>query len=268
MWLPDLWKIYAWLSNRALRRGEVDRAVEITARFARMRPKDPNAWILWSRMCTELVAAQEGFAAAFDEGRPWPPGSLDSVEEILDQGLVALPRNRELRIELAQVCLMRFYRERTNNKLEQAKGVLTELYLEGSPEPEVLMGLCDIAQLKQDWPEFDRLVDDVERSFSRTLVLEFLGALISTLCFSPNGHPRAEQMTRKIIELEPRHPAYHMTLGLLLEREDPEGAVREFALGRELMGEKKFEAGLREMREVFSRWGPEWIKSQEEPSEQ
>jgi hypothetical protein len=45
--LPGLWKVVARGVHRAWARSDWEGAVERAARYARFRPGDPKAWVLW-----------------------------------------------------------------------------------------------------------------------------------------------------------------------------------------------------------------------------
>ena len=86
MWLPDLWRIPNSLAKRALRRGSPDKANAIVARYARLRPRDPHAWLLWANVLEEGVRDQFGGNTDLSAKR-LPGGVLGAAEDVIQRGL-------------------------------------------------------------------------------------------------------------------------------------------------------------------------------------
>lgn len=256
MWLPTLWRLPSWLSGRAIARGKTDRAVGIAARYVRLRPSDPSAWIVWSRTIIDAVEAKAVAGGQSNDDGSWPAGTFAEAEEVIRRGLEVHPEDVSLRVELAEIGLMRSKRENNEAKEEEAEAIYAGLYREFPDDLVVLMGMLNGALRRKDWPAFDLFASKLEQNISASDEPELFSMFLSTLPFAANGRPRARVMLERAIKVEPDHAGWRALLGLMLEDEDPGAAQRAFETGRDLLGAAKFDAKLVEMRDVLMRFGP------------
>jgi len=259
MWLPNLWRLPDALMKRAQRRGSPDKAHLIAERYARLRTKDPHAWQLWSDALVQ--DAWDQFGDDFDDDvSRMPKGALGPAEDVLRNGLQALPENKSLQVSLARLCLSRFTLEEDADLAgaEEAERILSEIHDSDPSFVEALIGLAEVALYRRDWHEFDRLTAEAEGRISTTAEPDLQQSLIGVLVFAPTGRDRAKELLRGRISLRPEEATSRILLALLMEEEEPVDARSELETARPLFPPGDFDRFVERTRRTLRRWGPEW----------
>lgn len=120
MLFPGTWQLAARAVMRANKNRKEARARRVARLYARLRPKDPHAWLLWSSV-EETYWAEEA-----------------SREKVLRRGLAANPRSIELAVALAQ-CLVRQRRE------DEAEPILQRCRAEDAASMWPYIGLMEMS---------------------------------------------------------------------------------------------------------------------------
>lgn len=243
--------------DRAIKKGNYERAVAIARRYSRMRPRDPEAWTMWARLLEDRAEGLWGEAAI--GGAKATEESLDEAETVLRQGVKGNPQSFELRLALANLLISRFNKGGESAGMDEAETLLKQLQTEQPDSLEASLGLAHLAHNRRDWPEVERLTAPIERRGSFTETPEVMHRLICLLVFVPgNGRERARSLLERAIAVNPRIAIFRALLGVLIEEEDPVAARQLLQEARDLLPSHPWDEELESLRKLYSRWGPEW----------
>jgi tetratricopeptide (TPR) repeat protein len=205
MWLPGSWRVLVWRIERAIKSGDLERAAQISARFAGRRPKVAQGWWFWGDLLLRL-------------GRP------DEAAEVLRRGARANPEASELAYLLARAL-------NRQGRLEEAREVLNRETVRNPAATEPYLGLLELAVYAGSWKEARGLVDEVSRRMSPEkpwVAYELALRAVEV----PGCWDLAKELLMAVSEAWPRDASAHALLGLMLESEGPEGARKHLAIAR------------------------------------
>jgi tetratricopeptide (TPR) repeat protein len=221
---PDFWKLVQWRISRLWARGEREASIRVAERYARRRPSDPWAWILWgSRL---MHAARYGEAeAVFREAVATHPGSVALAYELADS-------------QLAQ------------SKVQDANPVLERARESHPNSPLPYLGLMSVAKRAGD-PRRALILAD--QAASRIAPDDFNGhfALAERLVDFPERRTQFEFHLRRAATGLRGYAMPHMLLAALLENTDRPEATRQLAAGRRLWGGPDFDHTMEDLRRLL-----------------
>lgn len=229
MWIPGLYKGVRWWIGHLRRRGAApEKRVRIAARYARLRPRDPHAWILWGNILVRQAKYQE-------------------AERVLRQGLIIHPRsNPDIGWLLA--------RSLTNqSRLREARELLEDQALLFPDSRLPWLGLAEVALREGRWRQAKAFIGD---SLMRTPSFDVGGkyeaaGLLSAI---PGERAHAIALIKEAMEGGlPNHALPHLLLGALLELEGDADAGQQHLREAETLwdGADGFEDALRNAREIL-----------------
>lgn len=229
MWLPGLHKVVRWRIGRLRRRGaSPEKRLGVAASYARLRRRDPNAWVLWGNM----LIRHRRFAEA---------------ERALRQGLILHPTSDpDIGWLLA--------RSLTNqSRFEEAREVLAEQVRVFPDSRLPWLGLAEVALRERRWDEGKGFIAE---SLARTSPTDVGGKYEAAILLSPipGERARAIQLIEEAMEGGlPDHAGSHLLLGALLELEEDEDARRHLDQAEALWdGPGDFLEDLSRTRHVLS----------------
>lgn len=205
MWLPGSWRILVWRVERAIKSGDLERAEQLSARFAGGRPKMPLGWWFWGDVLLRL-------------GRP------EEAADVLRRGAGANPEASELPYILARAL-------NRQGRLEEAREILTRETVRNPAATEPYLGLLGLAIYAESWKEAQGLVDEVRRRMSPEnpwVAYELALRAVEV----PGCWDLAKELLMAVSEAWPRDASAHALLGLMLESEGSEGSRKHLAIAR------------------------------------
>jgi tetratricopeptide (TPR) repeat protein len=221
---PGFWRVVQWRIDRLWASGDREAAISVAARYARRRPSDPWAWILWG---SRLIHAARPVEA----------------ETVFREAVVHHPESIELASLLADSLL-------TQSKVEDARTVLERAKGSHPDSPLSYLGLMSVAKRVGDPRGALALAD---QAASRIGPDDFNGhyALAKRLVDFPERRNQFEYHLRTAVA-GLRHKAMpHMLLAALLEDSDGVEASRQLAVGRRLWRGSNFDHTMGELRELL-----------------
>lgn len=204
MWFPGFYRVVGWRLNRATRRNNLAKAERIAASYAKRRPRDPHAWLMWA-----LVAYKAG-------GVPPPTPNealvrtLEHVERILRQGLELHPDSIELAAKLAGSLS-------GQGRYQEAELEWTALQ---ARHPEFPVAYVGRARLAATWGNYEESKELAEEAMKRSPDPGTQEDLATSLLYVPGERRRAIELLERAVKVT-KNPATHVLLALLVEDEDP-----------------------------------------------
>jgi hypothetical protein len=232
MFLPDLWIRVARLVERATLHGKEGKAKRIADAYLRLRPRDPEAWLIRYRVARNFESTGE-------------------QEEYLRLGQARNPSSMAIKAASARFLI-------EYSRLDEA-ALLVEEFLHTEPSSPVGYGLAaEIARLRGEDRRVASLAEEVLRRADveeNTEHHETLVALGVTLLHSEAWQPHARKVLEKAANPNWPDPRPHMLLALLLKDRNPEASrkhlrrARHFWLGGDFEQEMQhWEASFKETK--------------------
>ena len=221
MLFPDFWKLVNWRISRLWAKGEREASIRVAERYARRRPSDPWAWILWGGWLTH--------ATRYDE-----------AEAVFREALEIHPESVELAYEFADSLLRK-------SKVQDARPFL-EKALESHPEsPLPYLGLISVAKRDGDPRRALVLADQAARRIAPDDYKKHF-ALAQRLVGVPERRSQFEYHLRTALNGMRGHAMPHMLLAAFVENTDRAEATRHLAAGRRLWRGPDFDGTMDEIR--------------------
>jgi tetratricopeptide (TPR) repeat protein len=211
MWFPGFHRVVGWRLNRAIRNSDLERAERIAAAYARWRPRDPQAWLMWASVVLKAGGPPP----------PTPSGPIErlvEIERVLRRGLEFHPNSINLSAELAS---MVSHQER----YEEAEQIWSDLR---ARHPESPVPYAGLARLAATWGRYEQCKDLAEEAIKRNPDSETTENLASSLLYVPGERHRAMELLERAVK-DTHNPATHVLLALLVEETDPARAQAHLA---------------------------------------
>jgi len=225
MLVPGFWRLVQWRISRLWARGDREASISVAARYARRRPTDPWAWILWG---SRLMHAQR-------------PGEAEAV---LREGVLLHPESVEVASLLADSLL-------DQSKIGDARSILEGARESHPSSPLPYLGLMSVARRTGDPRGALALADQAAGRIAQD---DFNGhyALAKRLVDFPERRSQLEYHLRKAATGLGGHAMPHMLLAALLEDTgDRVEASRQLSLGRRHWNGPDFEGVMDELRNLL-----------------
>jgi tetratricopeptide (TPR) repeat protein len=218
---PDFWKLVNRRISRLWAKGKREASIRVAKRYARRRPSDPWAWILWGGWLTH--------AARYDE-----------AEAVFREGLEIHPESVELAYEFADSLLRK-------SKVQDARPFL-ERALENHPgSPLPYLGLMSVAKRDGDSRRALVLADQAARRIAPDDYKKHF-ALAQRLVDFPERRSQFEYHLRTAANGMRGYAMPHMLLAALVENKDRAEAARHLAAGRRNYAGSDFDGTMDEIR--------------------
>lgn len=221
MLFPGFWRLVQWRISRLWAKGEREASISVAERYARRRPADPWAWILWG---SRLKHA----------------GRYGEAEAVFREAVELHPESVELAYLLAVSLL-------TQSKVQDARPLLESARQSHPHSPLPYLGLMSVAKRAGDQ---DGALSFADQAASRIALDDFQGhfALAERLVDFPERRAQLEYHLRRAATGLRHHAMPHMLLAALLEKTDGAEATRQLALGRRLWRGPDFDHTMGELR--------------------
>jgi Flp pilus assembly protein TadD len=206
VFFPDLWKLMVRVVDPMINRGEDSRALRLASWYARLHPKDPQAWIILARVHGNF-------------------GREPEAEDALRRGLHRNPGSVELIAGLSE-------RLADQGKVQEAREMLDELRAKYPDSPVAYSCLAYAAHLEGNVEDAKRLAHQAYERIGLPDDLETLTMIATTLVELPGEAQLAEKLFFRAAKWNESDPRTHMALAILLKERDPEAAAFHEAQGR------------------------------------
>ena len=224
MLFPGFRKLIQWRMSRFGARGDREAAIRLGERYARRRPSDPWAWILWGSWLRHATRYDEA-EAVFREGVAIHPGSV------------------ELTHEFAELLLHQ-------SKVQDARPLLERARESHPDSPLPYLGLMSVAKRDGDPRGALVLADEAARRIALGDYNEHF-ALARRLIDFPERRSQFEYHLRTAAIGLRGYAMPHMLMAALIENTDKKQATRHLAIGRRNWRGPDFDHTMDELRRLL-----------------
>jgi tetratricopeptide (TPR) repeat protein len=221
---PGFRKLVKWRTSRLWARGEREAAIRLAERYARRRPSDPWAWIVWGSWLMQATRYEE-------------------AEAIFREGLAIHPESVELTFQLTESMLRQY-------KIGDARPLLERARESHPDSPLPYLGLMSVASRDGDRRRALVLADEAERRIALGDYNEHF-ALARRLVDFPERRSQFEYHLRTAANGLRGYAMPHMLLAALVENTDRAEAARHLAAGRRRWLGPDFDHTMDELRRLL-----------------
>jgi Tfp pilus assembly protein PilF len=204
---------FDWFVNRrvqaALLDGKYRKAERIATFYTRLRPNNPEAWLIHHRVHTTRR-------------------DYKRAEEIVQQGLSRVPESPTLLDALVDLLMKR--RAQGDRDMERGRDLILQLIHNHPNSPYSLVARVRLAEDDRNIEEMRRLVREADRDWDlSTEDQHFCFLRLSTLLLSlPEERQTARRLFEKAANTKWSNPIPHMVLAVLTEKDGDMRLAREY----------------------------------------
>lgn len=203
--MTGLSKLLGRYVSRAVKSGRPDRGVRWTLRYVRIRPQDPDAWLILGRV---LIDQEMNVEAA----------------EILRRGLIRHSNGPKMWSVLAEALVR-------DSKLEEARDVLREGKREHPESAWLELGESTLALAEGRFDDAGTHAENAGRRRGEEWeIARWAGWVLMQL---PGGQQVAEEFLREAARRDTVQREAHLLLGVLLEETNPQDSAAYLYAARE-----------------------------------
>lgn len=202
---PDLFKLVVRRARRHLEVGDVDAAIAAARRYARLRPKDPKGWSLWSEMLGKKDEVDD-----------------DLRERVLREGLRRNPKSRELMVAVGWIVGWTNQKALTPAREAEANRLFLSAMRRDASNPWTYLGLMRLAATQGRWQDVEKHGEEARKRIAVTEDITEFWSLVEGLLYVP-GQARSLELVREAVAKEPAWAYPYLYIAAL--KNDDEAAL-------------------------------------------